>query len=714
MTNRILNQALSLVRRKISVIPVGKNKKPLIPWTEFQKRIASEEEVIGWFTRSPDANLGVVTGEISNLFVLDADKKHNRTLSEFDLPKTVVVNTGGGGEHAYFRYPNFELRNSAGSLFGPGIDTRGNGGYVVAATSIHESGKSYEYAEGCSFEDVEPAEIPESLKAILLQEKVESTDTPKLYENDPATVVEGTRNETAASVAGKILSETPIELAKTLGWDRMKDWNSKMVKPLPEKELKAIWSSVIKYKNKSNQELLKKNTEKEVTPIYKTSFDTGDCIHEMVHDKKKGTTSFVCCDKDNKIRIYIEKINHGKMEYIPLPATHMLVSKGVVLFPSEVSEYGDEKELLGEIRAFIHRYVDISEEFEQIASYYVLLTWIYDKFHELPYLRAMGDYGSGKSRLIKTVGSLCYKPIFTGGATTPSPLFRIIDQTGGTLILDEADFAKSDMTSEIVKILNAGYQKGTPVLRAEGKGTFEVKAYEVFCPKIVATRETFSDRALESRFLVEEMGKSVLRADIPKDTRDEFEIEAIAIRNKLLKWRFDNYFKVMIKKDITIPGIHPRLNQIVLPLLSIINDREAEENLIKFIIKYNDDLVADRGLSRESDIVYAIFKLEHDNFNVSRFTVKDIADEVNELIGNGNNEEKIQPRKMGWYLRMKLQLKTVKTRKGFILNVNQNKQKLEFWKERYGITDAEIRGEHVNDVDVDDIVDESGKDTIPF
>lgn len=698
----VLDEALKLSKLGWSIIPVGKNKNPLVKWAEFQKRRASEEEIKAWFKQWPDANIGVVTGKISNLLVLDIDAKHGRNSKEFKTSITVCSNTGGGGEHIFFQYPDFEVHNSAGILFGLGVDIRAEGGYIILAPSLHPSGNHYEWKEFCSPYDLEPTEIPDWLKD-KLQERSKG-GSEKLYQKDPLLVEEGTRNETATSVAGKIISETHKELRSTIGWNKMKEWNSLTPNPLDEEELKTVWRSVCKYNNKTTQKLLEKN---KVPPVYKTSFTDENSLYEMIHNKIEDKTSFIRCDSNNNYEFNVDKIISKEREYTPLPSTSILVDKGVVLFPSGISSYTDEKELLLEIRNFIHKYVDISEEFEQIASYYVLLTWIYDKFYELPYLRAMGDYGSGKSRFLKTIGSLCYKPIFTGGATTPSPIFRIIDETGGTLILDEADFAKSDMTSEIVKILNSGYQKGSPVLRAEGKGTFEIKAYRVFGPKVIATRETFSDAALESRFLVEEMGKNVLRADIPRDTRKEFDSEADSIRNKLLKWRFDNYFKDIIKKDIVIPGIHPRLNQIVLPLLSIINDKEAEDNLTKFIIKYNKDLVADRGLSRESDIVYAILKLENDSFGDNLFTVRQISDQVNELIGVDNEDEKIQPRRVGWYLRKKLQLKTVKTRAGFVLSLQQNRDKLNFWKERFGITDAEVRGEHVNidDVDIDEEVD---------
>ena len=447
---------------------------------------------------------------------------------------------------------------------------------------------------------------------------------------------------------------------------------------------------------------MQNNEEKKEKPILKTTIFTPDALYEMVFDRKENKTSFSKMDRDGNLEALIEEVEIEGRKYKPLPPSYNLVEKDVILFPSLATPYTNEEEMLKEIQTFIHKYLDISEVFEQIATYYVLFTWMFDKFNEVPYLRAIGDFGSGKSRFIQAIGILCYKPVFTGGATTPSPIFRIVNEVHGTLIIDEADFKFSDMTSEIVKILNTGYQRGMPVLRSEGKGTFEVKAYDVFCPKIVATRETFSDKALESRFLVEEMGAGKLRADIPRTLDESFYKEAENIRNKLLMWRLKNYFEPIERRHDLIEGIHPRLNQIVMPLLSIIKDEAIREHLKTFIVKYNTDLVADRGLSWESDIVFAVLKLEYE-LNVHEITVKQITDEVNREIDI--SDDTLQARKVGWYLRSKLQLKPYKTRKGFVLSFKENKKRLDMWKERFGITDADIRGEQVNVVNDTKTVD---------
>ena len=61
---------------------------------------------------------------------------------------------------------------------------------------------------------------------------------------------------------------------------------------------------------------------------------------------------------------------------VPYSPRNNLLANEVVLFPSKAAEYESEQTLVEEIRAFIHRYVDVSPLFEQIASYYVLFSWV--------------------------------------------------------------------------------------------------------------------------------------------------------------------------------------------------------------------------------------------------------------------------------------------------------------------------------------------------
>ena len=242
-------------------------------------------------------------------------------------------------------------------------------------------------------------------------------------------------------------------------------------------------------------------------PTVSAVFDDGGILEMVYRPEEKRTVFVVWKDGEWKFEPSLSVDLFRRL--VPYSPNNNLIKNEVVLLPSEPEEYGSEESLLREIQSFIHRYVDVSPLFEKIASYYVLFSWVYDGFNELPYLRVRGDPGSGKTRFLLTIGSLCYKPIFASGASTVSPIFRMLDSFHGTLIVDEGDFRFSDEKAEVVKILNNGNVKGFPVLRSEvsGKGReFNPRAYHVFGPKLVATRGFFDDKALESRFLTEEMG----------------------------------------------------------------------------------------------------------------------------------------------------------------------------------------------------------------
>src|SRR5437764_10888434 len=211
----------------------------------------------------------------------------------------------------------------------------------------------------------------------------------------------------------------------------------------------------------------KNELEKKPTVIPATSavLDSGELV-EMVYDPAGRRTQFVVGSGEDWR--YEESVQLSPSErLVPYSATNNLVKHGVVLFPSEPAGYGDESALVSRIGDFVRRHVEVSEDFETIAIYYVLFTWIYDAFHEVPYVRVRGGYGSGKTRFLLAVGALCRFPIFASAASTVSPIFRILDSFRGTLILDEGDFRASDEKSEVVEFLNNRNARGLPVLLTE-------------------------------------------------------------------------------------------------------------------------------------------------------------------------------------------------------------------------------------------------------
>jgi len=436
--------------------------------------------------------------------------------------------------------------------------------------------------------------------------------------------------------------------------------------------------------DKPLEQIVEKTREAGARPAVSLVLADGTIV-ETVYQPAGHRTLF-CVSQDGELR-YEESLIVDGQRLVPYSPNNNLLRHEVVLLPSEPQEYGTEEQLVSAIQAFIHRYVDVSPLFEKIASYYVLLSWVYDAFNELPYLRLRGDPGSGKTRFLLTVGSLCYKPIFASGASTVSPLFRILDAFRGTLVIDEGDFRLSDERAENVKILNNGNARGFPVLRSEmtPQKEFNPTAYAVFGPKMVATRGYFEDRALESRCLTEEMGLARLRYDVPISLDSSYKQEALRLRNMLLLFRFRNLQRRTPAEDLVDRTIEPRLAQIFVPLLSIVQDPGVRGELRDLARRYNGELVAERGFDTETQVLEIIRDLlaEPD----SRLAVKDIAS----WFADRHADEyawKITPKWIGGVIRKKLRLRTERTRSGFVV-ADTERPKLERLFQKYGVPGPE-------------------------
>jgi len=404
-------------------------------------------------------------------------------------------------------------------------------------------------------------------------------------------------------------------------------------------------------------------------------YRTDEALYELGFD---GIFSYFIC-YDFKARRWRKVIEIPiKEDLIFVPLCDDLIRRKVVHLPSAPEPYGGEQDLLLLVRDFVHRHVAVSEFYERLATYYVLFSWLYDRFNTLPYLRALGDYGTGKSRFLQTIGAICYRPVFASGATTVSPIFRIIDMHQGTLIVDEADFKNSDSDAEIIKILCCGYQDGFPVIRSEPRGnTFQPIAYNVYGPKLIATRNPFTDKALESRCLTEEMDFQ-WRPNIPHILPDTFWSDALEIRNRLLQWRFDKYQEVRLRPGLINESIEPRLNQVMMPLASIIDDETMLQDLREFAERYNKNIVTERGMLFEAEILQSIVDLAKDGTREP--SVKQVTEHLNR---DRKEKDEIKPHKVGRRIGDKLKLR--KTNRRGVYHLIWDGPKVKKLCERYGV-----------------------------
>jgi len=252
--------ALEYLARGWSVIPIEpRGKRPLVAWLEFQSRHPARPEVAGWFRRWPDANVGIATGALSGLVVLDIDARHggDRSLSELELahgplPTTVEALTGGGGRHLYFMHPRGVVHNRVGVV--PGVDLRGDGGCVVAPPSVHPTGTLYAWAPARSPEDVRAAPLPRWL-AQLAQPETGRAGHPLSHWRELVRrrIPEGERNNTIASLAGHLLwhgVDAEVALELLAAWNRVQ-----CDPPLPDEEVARVVDSIARLHERRREDV---------------------------------------------------------------------------------------------------------------------------------------------------------------------------------------------------------------------------------------------------------------------------------------------------------------------------------------------------------------------------------------------------------------------------------------------------------------------------
>ncbi len=169
---------LEYAQRGWRVIPIPAGKKFPEGFSRWQERATNDPDLVTqWWTEHPDHGVGIATGPATGLWVLDVDDYDSyRDLEKNHqpLPDTLTVITGSGGLHFYYKYPTdgTVIRNNASTRLGPGLDVRGDGGFVVAPPSTHPNGKQYEYDAG---QPDEPVDAPQWLIDLVAEQPAQPT-----------------------------------------------------------------------------------------------------------------------------------------------------------------------------------------------------------------------------------------------------------------------------------------------------------------------------------------------------------------------------------------------------------------------------------------------------------------------------------------------------------------------------------------------------------
>ena len=367
--------------------------------------------------------------------------------------------------------------------------------------------------------------------------------------------------------------------------------------------------------------MVKKNESIQISFLEITDINKRKLLIEQCYKEGEGCCFAVWDGIEVK---YEQNIIIDNLTFTPILGEE--VQKKAVLLPEKAEEYETDEQLDNEILDFIGKWLDIPDDIKQFALWNIKRSWVYEKFNTLNYLRALGDTGVGKTRFLDVLGHIHYKPIETTGATTAAPIFRMIDKWRGSLIMDEADFAKSDETQDIIKIINVGYERGKFIMRCDQNDAKEVNFFDPYCPKILATRKSFYDKAVESRCITQVMVETK-RKNIPYSLNDEFFDTTQKLRNKLLMWRFRHYWNIESDKKIELEmELEPRVKQIVNTFISLFSNEGVQLEKFKiFIENYQNELIEERQNSWLGEVVESIHSLLEKG--IINITAKDIIEE---------------------------------------------------------------------------------------
>lgn len=518
-------------KREFSVIPINRGEKtPAVAWKDFQTRKATRDELDRWFSGETNSNIGIATGTISGIVVLDVDGDEGAvSLAELgELPSTPTVRTGKG-RHLYFEHPGFPVSNSV--RLKPGLDIRGDGGYVVAPPSLHPNGSAYEWIVGPETQPL--AKLPLSIIQLInsaRDPKDNSTETKSLGLARPgaqnvsrtcrqevdrllgqlAQAVIGTRNDTLNRVSfafGQMNAGGGLDC----GW--AKDELRKVALSI------GLEATEVESTIESGFEAGTKKPKNDVHAAYEILDLAPEVMDRPLRlidgkayaatwlpiapradvDGKESQMELVIFTKDREFYCSEDIRGSRALDDLPLridlpyvPAPDKLMSPaGFRAFMSDASP--TPLEVFSQVSECVDRFVSFESSLtdqrgmRELVACWIIGTYFLDAFDVVGYLWPTGERGSGKTQLLNTVSSLAY----LGKTTTAGSSFASIRDDahyGATLAFDDCEDLKN-MENSKRELLLAGNTRGTLISRKEptGQNGWRTVSINNFAPRLFSS-----------------------------------------------------------------------------------------------------------------------------------------------------------------------------------------------------------------------------------
>jgi energy-coupling factor transporter ATP-binding protein EcfA2 len=228
------------------------------------------------------------------------------------------------------------------------------------------------------------------------------------------------------------------------------------------------------------------------------------------------------------------------------------------------------QQLIEKLDSFLRKYIFFSDPvYYSLCVLYILFTYVYKDFDELPYFLVSGPKGSGKSTLGAILKGLCHKGKKVSDLT-PAILYRYIDerkQKGLSIIIDESeDLSQAKGSNLFLRVLRSGYKSDGSIGRFD---KFKTTFFSTYCPKVIINTAGILDPALESRTIPIPMVRSQAKLEKFRSKKSEKEFESI---RGLIQQFLNAYGRGILDHYNTFPGIEGlggREEEIWCPILVI-------------------------------------------------------------------------------------------------------------------------------------------------
>jgi len=289
-------------------------------------------------------------------------------------------------------------------------------------------------------------------------------------------------------------------------------------------------------------------------------------------------------------------------------------------------EYGDPERLFNEVKAFLIRHLDVSNELlYDVYACFALMTWRTEDFKVVPYLFFLGPKDSGKTRALECLNAVCYRSIMASSVSA-AVIFRVLEAYHPTLFLDETEIYNRIGMIECLALLNSGYRRGQVALRMEKMedGNPVIGFFDTFGPKgLAGTQELAS--TLQSRSIMTHMTRNTRDIELFID-----EDAAQDLRNKLLLYRFRNIgipaeFDVYTLKSAFKSS---RVIELFVSLLEVAPSDEIRNRLIQCMKNLTQTRFDEEQVSIEAQVFEAILSSE-DQIDKGKLSIRTVTERFN-------------------------------------------------------------------------------------